>query len=117
MIEVGGGSIEIRDLSLLHSATERSKMSFAGKSLYSTTWLKAAALIQSITKNHPFVDGNKRTAFFSAMRFLSINNYQLAAKQKEIINFAISIDTKNLSLDKIASWFKKHFKKISHNEA
>jgi death-on-curing protein len=112
MIKVGGGREGIRDFTLLHSAVEKAKATFAGKDLYPTIWLKAASLIHSIIKNHPFADGNKRTGFFSAIRFLNINGYDLEATKEEIISFTLSIDTKNLTLEQIAIWLKKHTKKL-----
>lgn len=112
MIEVGGGRPGVADYRLLHSSVERPKATFAGKSLYPTIWLKAAALMHSLVKNHPFNDGNKRSAFFSTMRFLAVNGYELHAKTKDIVEFGVSVDVKNLSLEVIAEWFKKHcFKK------
>jgi len=112
MIKVGGGREGIIDFTLLHSAVERPKATFAGKDIYPTLWLKAASLIHSIIKNHPFVDGNKRTAFFSALRFLNINGYDLKATKEQIISFTLSIDTKNLILEQIAIWFKKQAKRL-----
>jgi len=111
MIEIGKGRKGIRDFTLLHSAVERPKATFAARELYPTLWLKTAALVHSLIKNHPFNDGNKRTGYFSAMRFLKINGYDLSAKQKELVNFALAIDIKNLSLPQIAQWLKKHSKK------
>ena len=112
MIEIGGGREGIRDFTLLHSAIERPKASFGGKLLYANIWLQAASLIHSLIKNHPFNDGNKRTGFFTTLRFLSLNNYDIKASKKEIIIFCIEIDTKNLSLKQISDWFKKNSKKI-----
>jgi len=108
MIEIGGGRKGIRDFTLLHSASERPKATFAGKEFYPTLWLKAAALIHSLIKNHAFADGNKRTGYFTTMRFLKINGYELQAKKKGIIDFALSIDVKNLALEEIAYWLKNH---------
>ncbi len=112
MIRVGGGRAGIRDFTLLHSAVERMKATFAGKSLYSTIWLKASSLIHSIIKNHPFNDGNKRTGFFSMLRFLNLNGYDIGAERKEIVEFALSVDTKNLTLKQISLWLKKHSKRV-----
>ena len=108
MLEVGGGKKGIRDFTLIHSAVERPKATFSGKSLYPTVFLKAAALIQSLIKNHPFEDGNKRTGYFSTMRFLFLNGYDLKAKKGQIINFTLEVDIKKLTIDQIASWLKKH---------
>ncbi len=112
MIEIGGGRGGVRDFTLLHSAIERSKASFGGKDLYPDIWTKGAALIHSLIKNHPFNDGNKRTGFFTTLRFLNINGYDITASRKEIVEFALSIDVRNLNLEEIASWLKKHAKKI-----
>jgi len=111
MIEVGGGRRGIRDFTLLHSAVERPRATFGGKDLYETIWFKAAAIIQSIIKNHPFNDGNKRTGYFTALRFLNINNYDIRATKEAIVNFTLSIDTKSFPLKRIASWFKFHSKR------
>ena len=70
-----GGSHGIRDLNLLISAVSRPQASFAGKDLYTTVFDKTAALIHSLIMNHPFVDGNKRTAMVSGARTLFINGY------------------------------------------
>lgn len=111
MIEVGGGRAGIHDFTLLHSAIERPKAQFGGKYLYSSIWQMAAAMLQSLVKNHPFEDGNKRTAYFSTMRFLRINGYRLHAETKEVIPFMRSVDVENLTLEQIAAWFKKNTKK------
>lgn len=108
MLEVGGGRKGIRDFILLHSAVEIPKATFSGKSLYSSLWLKGAALIRSLIRNRPFDDGNKRTAYFSVTRFLFLNGYELKARKEEIIPFTLAIDTKRLSVEKIAFWLKDH---------
>lgn len=112
MIKIGGGRAGIRDFTLLHSATERPKATFYGKLLYPSIWLQAAALMHSLVKNHPFEDGNKRTGYFSTMYFLRLNNYQVNAERKELVNFVLSVDTQNLSLEVMAHWLKEHSKKI-----
>ena len=112
MILVGGGRGDIHDFSLLHSAVERPKAMFGGQELYPTIWKKAAALLHSLVKNHPFDDGNKRTAYYSTKRFLHINGVELSAPKKIVIPFMVSVDVKNLTLLQIASWLKTHCTKI-----
>ena len=68
----------------------------------------AAALLQSLVKNHPFEDGNKRTAYFSAMRFLQRNQWILVAKETEYVDFMVQVDIQNKSVKDIAIWLKKH---------
>jgi len=112
MLKVGGGRSGVRDFTLIHSATERPKASFAGKMLYQNIWFQAAALIQSLIKNHPFEDGNKRAGFFSTLRFLNINGWDIKADKDKNYKFVLQIDTNNLSLEQISLWLKKHAKKI-----
>ncbi len=112
MIVVGGGRGDIHDFTLLHSAVERPKVTFGGQDLYPTIWQKAAALLHSLVKNHPFDDGNKRTAYYSTKRFLFINGYVLSATKKAVIPFMVNVDVKNYSLKKIASWLKSHSRNV-----
>ncbi|MGI6797740.1 type II toxin-antitoxin system death-on-curing family toxin [Gordonia sihwensis] len=65
--------LTIRDEGLLQSAVARPQATAFGLDAYDTLWGKAAALMQSLATNHPFVDGNKRTAWQSAYVFLGIN--------------------------------------------
>lgn len=114
MLKIGGGRSGVRDFTLIYSATERPKASFSGKLLYPNIWVQASALIQSLIKNHPFEDGNKRTGFFSMLRFLNINGWDIKANEEETYNFVLQIDIKNLSLEKISLWLQKHSKEIRH---
>lgn len=113
MLDVAGGREGIHDFHLLHSAIERPKAQFAGKFLYSSIWLMAAALLHSLVKNHPFEDGNKRTAYFSTVRFLRKNNYILAPKKREIVTFMVDVDVKNKTLEEIAVWLEKNSRRLS----
>ncbi|MEP1096365.1 MAG: type II toxin-antitoxin system death-on-curing family toxin, partial [Cyclobacteriaceae bacterium] len=63
LIERFGGSEGIRDKALLLSALNRPFQTFDGNELYPTVIDKAAAILESIIKNHPFIDGNKRTGY------------------------------------------------------
>lgn len=112
MIKIGGGKYGTRDFTLLHSAIERPKVTFGGKSLYPTIWLKAASLMHSLIKNHAFNDGNKRTGFFSTLRFLELNGYTFDCPNKDIVDFSLFVDTKNFSLKYIASWLKQYSIKL-----
>lgn len=112
MIQLYGGRFDIHDFTLLHSAVERPKATFAGKDLYPTILEKASALIQSLILNHPFDDGNKRTAITSCARFLYINGWKLKLNEEELIQFTLNIDSHKLPFIKTAAWFKKHAKKI-----
>ncbi len=110
MIKKFGGSHGLRDLGLLESAVARPQTTYDGQEMYPDIFSKAAALLQSLLKNHPFVDGNKRTALTSAGIFLKINGYQLINSHDEEVEFAINVDNRNLSLEEISSWLKSHTK-------
>src|SRR5690606_3822972 len=69
--------IRVKDQNLLDSAIHRPQQSAFGEDAYPTIWLKAAALFESISKNHAFVGGNKRTGFASLYQFLWLNGYRL----------------------------------------
>lgn len=78
-----GGSDGIRDLGLLASAVAQPSMMFAGEFLHEDLFAMAAAYLFHIVKNHPFVDGNKRTGFVSALVFLEFNGWVLDESPSE----------------------------------
>jgi death-on-curing protein len=112
IIKRAGTKASVRDFALLHSACERPKASFQGQYLYPTIFSKAGALLQSLCMNHPFTDGNKRTAWMSTKRFLFLNGYHLQAETKLAVEFMIQVDNEKLELPVISGWLKKNSKKI-----
>ncbi|MGW5202734.1 type II toxin-antitoxin system death-on-curing family toxin [Streptomyces spiralis] len=72
-----GGKPAVRDWGLLQSAVARPKASVFGEDAHPTLFEKAAALLHSLSSNHALVDGNKRTAWASAIVFLDINGHPL----------------------------------------
>ena len=111
MITLFGGKAEVHDFTLLHSAISRSQATFNKKDLYPTIFKKAAALIQSLILNHPFHDGNKRTAITSCARFLYLNGWDLSLPKSEAYRFTISIDVDRIEFDKIVTWLENHSRK------
>ena len=107
-----GGSHGLRDIALLESAVYRSQATFGGIDLYPSIFEKAGALVHSLLLNHPFVDGNKRTAIASMLVFLEINGYLFSITQKELVKTALSIENKKWNIEKISLWFQKHSKKM-----
>lgn len=114
-----GGSLGVRNLGLVESAVVRPQATFDGEYLYTDVFDKAAALLQSLLKNHPFVDGNKRTALTSAGLFLKMNGWKLMNAHTEEVEFGVKVDNHNLSLDEISKWLasrsglKEHSVKLS----
>jgi len=100
-------------LGMLQAAIGRPFATFGGDDLYADIFLKAGALVQSIVKNHPFIDGNKRTAFVSAVALLKASGWHLKLSQDEVVQFMVRVANENLSVDEIAKWLKKNCKKGS----
>ena len=113
LIEETGGSHGIRDIALLQSAVARPMVTFESNDLYPDIFSKAAALMHSIIKNHPFVDGNKRTAITAASLFLTRNKHQITAANKELERFALKAASTNIELEEIAGGLRKHSKPAS----
>ena len=112
MIKQFGGSAGIRDIGLVESALGRPNTSFDGQDLYTDIFGKAAALLQSLLKNHPFVDGNKRTALTSAGLFLRINGWILINNHEKEVEFGVKVDNENLTLEQISKWLREHSEEI-----
>lgn len=108
IIEKTGGHPGIRDWDLLSSVLSRPQATFGGEDLYPDIYLKAAALIQSLSANHPFVDGNKRTALVTMEYFLHLSNLEIKASQKEKVDFVLWVVNAKPTLLQIADWIKKH---------
>jgi len=110
-IENFGGSYGIRDISLLESAIQRPNATFDGKELYPTPIDKAAAIVESIVKNHPFSDGNKRTGYILMRLILLKSNMDISTSEEEKYKFVIQIAEGKLDYDEIKSWIEKNLKK------
>jgi len=106
LIAETGGEHGLRDLGLLLSAVPRPGAVFDGNELYPDIFHKAAALMESLINNHPFVDGNKRTGIASAAMFLRINGHHLSASNEEVESFVLSIALGGQSVETIAAWLK-----------
>jgi death-on-curing protein len=98
LIETYGGTAGIRDQNLLESALAQAKVQFDSKFLHKGLFEKAAAYGFHICKNHPFIDGNKRTALIAMYTFLYVNGYRLNADKKSL--FAVIIDLASGKIEK-----------------
>lgn len=105
--ETGGGN-GVRDLGMLLSALGRPQATFDERELYPDFFLKAAALMDSLVRNHPVVDGNKRTAITAAALFLRANGYRLVVENHEMVRFTLTCAQSQRSLDEIADWFRQY---------
>lgn len=98
----------LKDAGLLESALARPRTTVFGQDAYMTLDLKAAALMHSIIKNHPMVDGNKRTSLLALQIFLGLNGYSVIATADDTFDFVIAIATDQVSLDEMANWIAEH---------
>ena len=100
-----GGDHLLRDVGLLASAVARPRAAFAGDDLYPSLDAKAAALMQSLILNHPFLDGNKRTGIAAAVLFLLGNGRELTADNAEVERFTYDVTNGQVALHEMALWF------------
>lgn len=107
-IERFGGKNNIRDTALLESALNRPFANFDGIDLYPSIIEKAAAVAESIIKNHPFHDGNKRIGFLILISILNKNNLDIDTNENNIYDFVIAIAEGKLDFDAIVSWLKNN---------
>ncbi len=83
--------------------------SIGGKELYPGVFLKAAFYARTISGEHVFMDGNKRTSLAAVNKFLNNNGYILEAEEgKELEDFVLDVAQNRLSLEAIAFWIEKH---------
>jgi death on curing protein len=102
LIELYGGDAGIRDLGALESALFRPQTGY-----YDDLIEEAAALWESMAQNHPFIDGNKRTAFAVTDVFLRINGLTITAAADEIIDLIYSLyETQIFNFEELATWLR-----------
>lgn len=105
-IERYGGGEGIRDPGLLEAALFRPQTGY-----YPTLIDEAAALWESLSQNHPFVDGNKRTAFAATYVFLAINGRDIIATDDEAQNFVLGLyATSSITFDNLRAWLSENTK-------
>lgn len=108
LIEKFGGLKGIRDINNLESALNRPYQTFESKELYPSVIEKVAALLESIIKNHPFHDGNKRLGYTLSRLILLNNSLDIHASENEKFEFIIRIAENKIDYNQILKWLKKH---------
>lgn len=101
--------VVVRDAGLLESALARPQTTVFGDDAYPSLHLKAAALLHSLARNHPLLDGNKRLAWAATAVFLGINGHRVVAGQDDVVDFVIAVAAGSLEdLEKLpeqlAAW-------------
>lgn len=103
-----GGQPALRERGLLESAVARPQMSVFGQDAYPTLVEKAAALLHSLVLNHPFVDGNKRTATLAMILFLNWNGRIETWTEDAAFEFIIAVAEGKHDVPAIAAWLTTH---------
>ncbi|PPF60518.1 hypothetical protein C5C13_04310 [Clavibacter michiganensis] len=106
-LEFGGRGAGVRDANGVHAAVGRAFNGFAGVDPFPSVFDKAAALMHGLATTQYFHDGNKRTAFLSAVSFLELNGFDLGLIEPvsgEVFTLAVAADL--VVIDKIAEWFR-----------
>lgn len=101
-----GGTQEIRDMALLEAAQARPQASAFGQDAYPTLEEKAAVLLHSIALNHPFADGNKRTATVAAIFMLMINGARPVWDAEEALQAILDMAARRMQVAQFVAWLK-----------
>ncbi|MCK5720160.1 MAG: type II toxin-antitoxin system death-on-curing family toxin [Thiomargarita sp.] len=110
IIEQSGGSMGIRDQSMLESAVAQPYMSYGGHDLYPTLIEKVAALGFSLIKNHPFVDGNKRIGHAAIEVTLLMNGYEIQADIDVQESVILAVAASKIGRESFLEWLRVHVK-------
>jgi death on curing protein len=103
LIERYGGATGLRDAGALESALHRPQTGY-----YDTLVHEAAALLESLVQNHPFVDGNKRVAFAVVDVFLRINGHTITADSKSIYDYMITLfEDRTFDMAHLVPWLQE----------
>lgn len=109
-VEKFGGLDGIRDEGLLDSALAQPQATFFGQLLHPTISTQAAAYLYHLAKNHPFLDGNKRTAFATTIAFLGMNGYELNISEEAAYHLVIQVAQGEISKEELTLLLKQHIK-------
>jgi death-on-curing protein len=103
-----GGSGGIRDRALLSSALGTASATFGGAFLHQSLMEMAAAYLFHIAQNHPFVDGNKRTALAAALVFLLLNEVEIDSSEDDLTELVLGVAEGKITKSEVAVFLKKH---------
>ena len=106
VMKQSGGTCALRDPGALQSALAQPRMTFGGQELYPTIAEKASALGFSLIKNHPFVDGNKRTGHAAIEVFLILNGHEIKADVDEQEQVILQVAANEMDRDLFTAWLR-----------
>lgn len=102
-----GGATGVRDARALEAAA-RPYAGYGGEELFPTPFDEAAALMESVIRRHPFVDGNKRTGLLAGAALLYLAGYGFAAPRDEMVEMPVVMAEHKVTLEELSRWFEKH---------
>ena len=108
IIDSYGGAHGVRDKGRIESVVAAPAQHVFGQALYPSIYDKAAVYIRSIIADHPFVDGNKRTAITAGVIFLQRNGLTMTASAVQLEDFAVQVAVDHLDITAIADWLREH---------
>jgi len=111
LVRYGGGS-GVRELELLKSAIATPAVTFGGTFLHESLTEMAAAYLFHISQNHPFVDGNKRTALAAALLFLWLNDLRVEADDDALYNLVIGVASGKTTKARVAMFLADHTRSV-----
>ena len=103
-----GGSPLIRDVGLLESAVATPTATFGGELLHGSLEEQAAAYLFHLVKNHPFVDGNKRTGLVAMLAFLGLNGRRLEAPDDDLTDLVLGVAEGRVTKAEVAVFVRRH---------
>ncbi len=107
-IRVYGGASGLRDLELLRSAIATPETSFDGEYLHPSVFEMAGAYLFHLARNHPFVDGNKRTALMCALVFLGLNGERLRADPDDLYSLVDGVAAGEVDKAEVSVFLRRH---------
>ncbi len=103
-----GGRVGIRDLALLESALAAPQAGFSGQYFHADLFEMASAYPFHVVRNHPFLDGNKRTGAVAALVFLEMNGVEVRLSNEALVRTVVAVAEGTLGKSGVAEFFRKH---------
>lgn len=108
LVERYGGVAGVRDVGLLSSALGTVQATFDGEYLHPSLFEMAGAYLFHLARNHPFVDGNKRTALMVALLFLWLNGHEVRAGEDELVDLVEGVAAGRLTKAEASAFLQRH---------
>ena len=109
VLRYGGGAPGYNYPDLLPYAVDKPFLVLFGKEQYPGAYLKAAVMMETINRGHPFTDGNKRTGYLAGITLLELlTGHTVEATDQEIVDISLAVESGTASTQELAGWMKDH---------